>query len=252
MAKRSGKFIGIIIICLMVMQVLVLVTIAQPTNMEQTIIEKGNELIISKIGNDYFNNYIKLLSIEYQSPNGVIEKPYYLPMYSFKIPGKQFVNELIEIGIDIDENIVREWGIPGNPEECEFPIDETKAMVIARDVGLEEGIKEWETDFYWHDALKTYVWAVRNTLSASSIGEFHEESGKVVIIDANSGEVKESLNWTTMGSSSPKPGIAISPIIYVFAGVIIVALISIAIIVRKRKNIYNSLCHTYNHHFHKW
>lgn len=214
---------------------------AQPTNMEQTMIEKGNELIASKIGEDYFNNYIKLLSIEYQSPNGIIEKPYYLLTYTFKNAAKQFVNESIEIGIDIDGDIVREWGIPGNPDECKFPVDEAKAIGIARDVGLEEGIKEWETDFHWHDGLKTYVWTVRNTLSASSVGEPYEESGKVVIIDANSGEVKESLNWTAMPSSASKPGTTnsqnqkIDAIMYLFIGVILIILIIIAVLIEKRK-----------------
>lgn len=240
MGERSGKIIRTIIVCLMVMPVLASVIIAQSPNMEQTIIEKGNELIISKIGNDYFNNYIKLLSIEYQSPNGVIEKPYYLLTYTFKIPEKQFVNESIEIGIDIDGNIVREWGIPNNPDECEFPVDKANAVGIAKDAGLEEGIKEWETGFYWHDDLKTYVWAVRNTLSASSVGEPYEESGKVVIIVANSGELEESLNWTTMESSASKPGTTnsqnqkIVAIIYAFV-VIVIVLISIAIFVMKKK-----------------
>ena len=36
-------------------------------------------------------------------------------------------------------------------------------------------------------------------------GEPYEESGKIVIIDANSGEVKESLNWAAMPSSASKP-----------------------------------------------
>ena len=226
---------------MVVTQVLVSGIMAQPTNIEQTMIEKGKELIVSKIGNDCFNNYIKLLSIDYQSPTGIIEKPYYLLTYTFKIPEKQFVNELIEIGIDIDGNIVREWGIPDNPDECEFPVDKAKAIGIARDAGLEEGIKEWETDFHWHDGLKTYVWAVRNTLSASSVGEPYEESGKVIIIDANSGEVKESSNWTVMSSSASKTGTAnsqnqkIDAVVYAFVGIVIVALISIAVIVWKKK-----------------
>ncbi len=172
------------------------------TNVEQQMIEKGNELIISKVGDEHFNNYMKLLSIEYQSPNEVIEKPYYLLTYTFKIPEKQFVNESIEIGINVDGNIVREWGIPNNPKECEFPIDEAKAIEIARDAGLEEGIKEWESDFYWHGGdLKTYVWAVRNILST----EPHEESGKLVIIDANSGEVKEFLGWSKFSTPPNRP-----------------------------------------------
>jgi len=193
MRKRSREIIRIIIACLITMSVFVSIIIAQPANMEQTMIEKGDELIVSKIGNDYFNNYIKLLSIDYQSPNGAIKKPCYRLIYTFKIPEKQFVNVSIEISIDVDGNIVRERGIPSNPNECKFLVDEAKAIEIARDAGLEEGIKEWETDFHWHDGLKTYVWTVRNTLSVSSVGEPYEESGKTVIIDANSGEVKEFL-----------------------------------------------------------
>jgi hypothetical protein len=214
---------------------------AQQADMEQKMVGIGNELIVSKIGDNYFNNYIKLLTIDYQPPSGIIETPYYLLTYTFKIPEKQFVNESIEIGIDIDGNVVREWGIPSNPDECEFPVDEAKAIEIARDAGLEEGIKEWESDFYWHDGFKTYVWSVRNTLSATSVGEPYEESGRVVIIGANSGEVKESLNWTSMESSSPKPrGICSqnqkkNVAIGIFVGIVMAALISVAIIRRKEK-----------------
>lgn len=238
--KKRGV-IGIIIVCLMVTPFLASVIIAQQTDMERNTMELGNELIISKIGSDYFNDYIKLLSIEYQSSNEVIENQHYLLTYTFKIPEKLFVNESIEIEIDIDGNIVREWGIPNNPDECEFPVDEARAIDIARDYGLEEGIKEWESDFHWHDVLKTYVWTVRNTLSASSVDEPYEESGIIVIIDANSGEVRGSLNWTSMESSSPKPRVICSrnqknlAIIGTFVGIVIAALISVAII-RKRKN----------------
>lgn len=230
-----------IIMCLLAEPFLLSVINAQQADIEQKMVEIGNELIVSKIGDDYFNNYIKLLTIDPQPPNEIIEKPYYLLTYTFKIPDKQFVNDLIEIGIDIDGNIVSEWGIPNSQGECEISVNEEEAITIAREAGLEEGIKDWESDFYWHDTYKTYVWSVKNTLSISSSGEHFEESGKIVIIDANSIEVLEFLNWINMESSSSKPrSINLEKpqisFIFAFAGFIIIVLISITFIIRRRRN----------------
>jgi hypothetical protein len=92
-------------------------------------------------------------------------------VYSFIMPDKSFVNELISFAIDINGNVISHGepgGIPNitkDPQEGEFPIDEQMAINIARQTGLEEGLKKWGTSFYWYyGELKTCVWTVSNTL----------------------------------------------------------------------------------------
>jgi hypothetical protein len=71
-------------------------------------------------------------------------------VYSFKMPEKPYVDELIEFAVDTDGNVILErdvMGIP-NPKECDF-IDEAKAIDIAKSAGLEQGIKKWETSFHY-------------------------------------------------------------------------------------------------------
>ncbi|MDI6602567.1 MAG: hypothetical protein QME57_00400 [Patescibacteria group bacterium] len=191
-----------------------------PTNhgeIPDSIIRKSNEFIISQVGKDFFDKYISIDygSSEFYPPDefcienptsclDYLQKSHYLMVYSFKIPEKAFVNEFIEFAVDIDGNVIFERdviGIPqclANPKECYFPVDEQKAISIAKDAGLEQGIKAWETDFHWYGGdLKTYVWTVSNTLSESLTPGF-QASGKSIVIDANSGEVIMISEWQTI------------------------------------------------------
>jgi len=127
-------------------------------------------------------------------------------IYTLKIPEKPYVDGLIEFAIDDNGNLITERGTSGIPNcvkeplECDFPIDEAKAIAIAQDAGLEKGIKDWKTSFHWYAGdLKTYIWTVSNTLSESKQGiGSYQASGKTVIIDANSGKVIEISGWQAM------------------------------------------------------
>lgn len=171
-----------------------------------SIVEKSNQFIISKVGQDFFNKYIKInysasryyLPDEYtiKHPEGAAEflqRPYYLMVYSFKMPEKPFVNGVIEFCVDTDGNLILErepYGIP-DPTKCDFPIDEAAAIQIAKNAGLEEGIAAWETSFHCYGSAR-YVWTVQNTLTLSTSPE---QGGNGVVIDANSGEVIENYGW---------------------------------------------------------
>jgi hypothetical protein len=180
-----------------------------------SIVEKSNQFIISKVGQDFFDKYIGIdyNRSKYYTPDEFVitnpedcadylQRPYYLMVYSFKMPEKPFVHELMEFAVDTDGDVILErdvMGIPdgiNNPTECIFPIDEAKAIQIAKYAGLEDGITDWETSFHWCAGdLKTYVWTVQNTLSATPYGQDYSASGKGVTIDANSGEIKRTYVW---------------------------------------------------------
>ncbi len=151
------------------------------------IIQKGNQFVISKVGNEYFNKYIK-----YNPSKSRYENNSYWMVYSFVIPDKSFVNESFWFYLDIDGNFFGlQPGIPDlikNPQEGDFLIDEQTAIDIAKKAGLEEGIKKWKTSFHWyHGNLQTFVWTVQNTL--------RESSGKIIVIDANDGKILMQNDW---------------------------------------------------------
>jgi hypothetical protein len=171
------------------------------------VIDKSNQFIIAQVGQEYFTAYISFDSTKsryYDAEQGehisaFMRNPYYLMVYSLKIPEKPFVNGMIQFTVDINGDVIAERepdGIPQrlkDPQEGEFPIDEQMAIDIAKDAGLEAGIKDWKTSWYWYAGeLKTYVWAVSTTLGESSGGA----GGKVVIIDANTGILLMTSGWS--------------------------------------------------------
>lgn len=182
------------------------------TSVPSHIIEKSNQFILSQVGNDFFqyisldpskSQYIQAREHCIQNPRlclQFLQKPYYHMVYSLEIPDIPFVRELIEFPVDESGNLITEspvHGIPHcveEPTECDFPIDETEAITIAKDANFEKGIKKWETSFHWFSGdLKTYVWTVSTTLSSDR--KEQSEEGKTMVIDANTGQVLEVSNW---------------------------------------------------------
>ncbi len=72
----------------------------------------------------------------------------------------------------------------------EFPINKAGAIEIAQEAGLELGVRPWRTNYSSHPA-EGNVWSVENTLHESSGGA----DGRLVRIDANTGDVIEFSNW---------------------------------------------------------
>jgi hypothetical protein len=166
-------------------------SVIQKSEIPNFIIAIADSFLISKVGPTFFLNYIKYDSSrsEYLSP----DKRYRM-VYTFRIPEKSWIDETIEFALDSVSSIVLEsstYGIPecvSIPSCCVFGIDSVTAIGIARQAGLEDGIKPWQVTFYWFGGnIKNYVWGISNTIS--------EWSGKVVVIDANSGVVIDTLCW---------------------------------------------------------
>jgi len=185
------------------------------TPLPPEIIDAGNRFIISRVGPDFFNNSINFNrnKSRYYPPNQMcLQDPdncsafllhsHYLMVYDIKIPQIPQCDEFIEFVLDSIGNIIEErdvFGLPdcvNNPGECLFPVDEAQAISIATNAGLEEGIKPWIIDFYWYGwDLRTFVWSVKNTLYEKSEGNEYYANGKIVVIDANSGEVLRIDSW---------------------------------------------------------
>jgi len=174
------------------------------------VIKNAEEFIISRVGADFFNNYISLdreKSRHQQedtfcinnpdSCSEYLQKPHYLVFYLFEIPEKPFISEIIEIALFETGEIIeeREEKLPDcveSPTKCKFPIDEEEALSIAEKEGLKRGAREWETSFHWYAGdIKNYVWTVSNTLRDSRTFR----SGENIVINANTGELIEISEW---------------------------------------------------------
>lgn len=177
-----------------------------------SLINKANDFVISKVGEQFFNSFIKYDSEKsryspadsfcIEHPESCAEfllEPHYYFVYSFKLPEKDYVDEIIEFVTDINGNVVpsREaYGIPKcTNNNCweNFPlIEKEEAIIIAQNNRLEEGIRDWIISFHFYSAeFDNYVWSVSNTLYQSS----SESGGKTLLIDASNGEVIQSSNW---------------------------------------------------------
>jgi len=118
-------------------------------------------------------------------------------VYTFKVTEKTWIDEIIEFAVDSAGNVITERSIYGIPEclsnssHCIFGIDSVIAVNLAKQAGLEEGVKPWQANFHWFaGTINRYVWGVTNYLT--------DYSGKVVIIDSNSGNIIEILNWAVI------------------------------------------------------
>jgi len=180
-----------------------------------SIITKANDFVISKVDEQFFNSYIKYDSENsryspadsfcIEHPSSCAEfllKPHYYFVYNFKIPEKDYVDEIIEFVTDTNGNVVPSREVFGIPKctsnDCwgNFPlIGKDEAITIAKNNGLEEGIRDWIVLFHFYAGeFENYVWEVSNTLYQSG----SESGGNTFLIGANNGEIVQSLNWITM------------------------------------------------------
>jgi hypothetical protein len=166
----------------------------EETVVPREILDKADFFIKQRTGNDLFEKYI--------SPDFVKTKftpPYFNMVYRFIIPDKPYVNTLIEFWVDTTGTVVKDRDITGIPNcldgGCNFNITEEQAIKIAKDNGLEKGIKEWKTGFIWDPKLNQYVWHILSTNFASQTPDSYKGNGKEVIIDPCSGLVLAMNDW---------------------------------------------------------
>ena len=160
------------------------------------VLAKADSFVISKTGKEFFDKYI---SVDfYQTKHA---SPYYEMVYKFFMPEKPYVNSLIKFTVDSTGILVQKREIVGIPrcryysEECEFSIDEETARKIAKENGLEEGIKEWKAGFLWDVKRERYVWNILSTLHEMSGEDVYKATGKEIIIDPTNGEVLALNDW---------------------------------------------------------
>lgn len=78
----------------------------------------------------------------------------------------------------------------GIPDESSFPISRQRAMELAREGGLEEGLTPWTVELRG-DGRGGFVWVVQNTMFDGPEGR----GGRVLRVCTRSGEILEAVSW---------------------------------------------------------
>lgn len=160
------------------------------------IVTKADSFIIASTGKEFFQNYI--------TPDFARTKhtpPYYEMAYKLFMPDKPYVNATIKFTVDSTGNVLKNRDIVGVPrcknfpEECDFNIDEQTAKQIASNMGLEEGVREWDIGFMWDFKFGRYVWRFLSTLNEFGGEENYRASGQEMIIDPSTGDVLALNDW---------------------------------------------------------
>lgn len=160
------------------------------------ILTKADSFIIASTGKEFFKSYI--------TPDFARTKhtpPYYEIAYKFFMPDKPYVDAIIKFTVDSVGNVIKNRDIVGIPrclnfpEECDFNIDEQTARQIAGNMGLKDGVKEWDTGFMWDFKFNRYVWRILSTLTELGSDENYKATGQEMLIDPNSGEVLALNDW---------------------------------------------------------
>lgn len=160
------------------------------------ILTKADSFIIASTGKEFFQSYI--------TPDFARTKhtpPYYEIAYKFFMPDKPYVDAIIKFTVDSVGNVIKNRDIVGIPrclnfpEECDFNIDEQTARQIASNLGLKDGVKEWDAGFMWDFKFNRYVWRILSTLTELGSDENYKATGQEMLIDPNSGEVLALNDW---------------------------------------------------------
>lgn len=160
------------------------------------ILTKADSFIIASTGKEFFKSYI--------TPDFARTKhtpPYYEMVYKFFMPDKPYVDAIIKFTVDSVGNVIKNRDIVGIPrclnfpEECDFNIDEQTARQIAGNMGLKDGVKEWDAGFMWDFKFNRYVWRILSTLTELGSDENYKATGQEMLIDPNSGEVLALNDW---------------------------------------------------------
>ena len=160
------------------------------------ILKNSNNFIISRVGQDFFEKYIKP---DFQDTKEINSK-YYM-VYNFKISDKPYVDTKIKFTVDTTGRVIDKADITGlpdclsNPEKCRFNIDEEQAKKIATENNFKQGIKEWKVEFKWEPKYNQYVWSILSTLTASQSSFGFRGSGEILLIDPDTGNIISKDTW---------------------------------------------------------
>ncbi|MCW8804379.1 MAG: hypothetical protein OQK57_08275 [Ignavibacteriaceae bacterium] len=160
------------------------------------VLAKADSFIIASTSKAFFDKYIT--ADFYRTKH---TPPYYEMAYKLFMPEKPYVEATIKFTVDSVGNVINNRDIVGIPrcknfpEQCDFKIDEQTARQIAGEMGLKEGVREWDAGFLWDFKLRRYVWRILSTLNEFGGEENYKATGQEMVIDPNTGDVLALNDW---------------------------------------------------------
>jgi hypothetical protein len=182
-----------------------------------SVIQKTDEYIKLRVGEKYFDKFIK-----FDDKNSGFRKSYIIdspptcaemlkqPHYylSYKIYFSDMEKDFAEIDMitDIEGNLIMDCFIDKVPKCPEnncwdyFPVvKKEEAIRIAKNAGLEDGIKDWTISLsYNYYDVQEYTWVVKNTLQINDKNSGGGANGKLIIINAIDGSVIGEEGWASI------------------------------------------------------
>jgi hypothetical protein len=168
----------------------------EQTSVPLEVLTKADSFIIASTSKAFFDKYIT--ADFYRTKH---TPPYYEMAYKFFMPERPYVDATIKFTVDSVGNVLKNRDIVGIPRcknfpgQCDFNIDEQTARHIAGEMGLKEGVREWEAGFLWDFKQQRYVWRILSTLKESGNEENYKATGQEIVIDPNTGEVLALNDW---------------------------------------------------------
>lgn len=190
-------------------------TAAGPPTVPPRLLERARAVAAGRVGTDFADRYLIFihagrLAMFGRSPDA---PPIYRVEYRLAIPSKPWVHGTIAVNLDStgaapDPSVIPDiQGAPdcvNHPELCDFAVDESTAVRVARDAGFAAGVMPWRVEFVWAGEAPTpcYRWEITNTLDADSSGE--SGSGQTIVVDAHTGVASEARGvWFRSPVPSP-------------------------------------------------
>ncbi|HET9253112.1 MAG TPA: hypothetical protein VFP58_13445 [Candidatus Eisenbacteria bacterium] len=173
-------------------------------------VHRADSILVGLVGREHFERHLTLEHCHWHDPTASHWRatglyfeavPYWGIVYRFRVPGKPFIDQIVQVNLTPGGRLhplhdrLDIAACAENPRECEFPFDEAAAVHIARNGGLEEGLKPWRTGFTYNPEYG-FIWTVANTLVVKEDGCSSE--GRTYLIDANSGEIVARHMWTSI------------------------------------------------------
>lgn len=182
-----------------------------------SIIHKTNMIIIIKVGQKFFDTYIKFDSnaSKYSLPDTLcvkhpeqcvdyLTRPYYFLSYKFNLTTDKEFAYSINIIVDTTGTLIPEHEsiplptCPNNNCWNRYKITSKEQVInIAQQYEFKEGIKEWEVQFFFnYRDFNNYVWVVKNTLwEDKSNPHEYAASGEILYINAFDGTILYVTLW---------------------------------------------------------
>jgi hypothetical protein len=161
-------------------------------------VQGAENVVRNRVGDEFFERNFRFEQMIFEPRSAHLDRdsyeaegPHYRVIWAWRVDSPVLVAAMVVVAVDLegkDVTMGSRYGIPDcveNPGDCEFPIDRESAKDIARDAGLEPGLKPWIVAFLWSREYDTYVWSVSNRM----VGTADRERGETVLVDANDGRV---------------------------------------------------------------